>query len=77
MIHGNSNDTVTHDIDLCAPEGNAFALLGLAKNYANQLGLNWDTVGDEMRSSDYSHLVKTMNKYFPFINFYNGKRAGI
>ena len=40
-------------IDLTGPDGNAFALMGHAKNLANQLGMNYHTIIDEMTQGDY------------------------
>ncbi len=60
------------EIDLSGPEGNAFYLLGIATSLAKQLGVDKDSVLQEMKSGDYSNLVKTMDKYFgDFIIFYN------
>ena len=51
-------------IDLTGPDGNAFALLGYAKNFCKQIGLNWDVVREQMTSDDYEHLIQTFDKYF-------------
>jgi hypothetical protein len=51
-------------IDLTGPEGNAFVLLGYAKNYAKQLDLDVDTVLAEMKSGDYENLIETFDRYF-------------
>lgn len=51
-------------IDLTGPEGNAFVLLGYAKNYAKQLGLDVDSVLAEMKSGDYENLIETFDSYF-------------
>lgn len=51
-------------IDLTGPQGNAFYLLGTAKNLANQLGLNGAEIMEEMKSSDYENLIQTFDKYF-------------
>ena len=51
-------------IDLTGPDGNAFVLLGKAKEFAKQLELDGDKVIDEMTQSDYEHLVETFDKYF-------------
>ena len=51
-------------IDLTGPQGNAFYLLGTAKNLANQLGLNGVEIMEEMKSGDYDNLVNTFDKYF-------------
>ena len=51
-------------IDLTGPDGNAFALLGFAKNFANQLGLEFEKINDEMTSGDYENLIQVFDKYF-------------
>ena len=51
-------------IDLTGPDGNAFALLGYARGYANALGLDADQICNEMRESDYENLVAVFDKYF-------------
>ena len=51
-------------IDLTGPDGNAFALLGFAKNFANQLQLDFSKINAEMTSSDYENLLQVFDKYF-------------
>ena len=51
-------------IDLTGPEGNAFVLLGYAKQYAKQLKFDDKKIIDEMTSGDYEHLLETFDKYF-------------
>ena len=51
-------------IDLTGPDGNAYVLLGYAKSYAKQLGLDFDKIRDEMTSSDYENLIQVFDKYF-------------
>ena len=51
-------------IDLTGPDGNAFVLLGYAKNLASQLDLNYDIIRAEMTSSDYENLIQVFDKYF-------------
>ena len=59
-------------IDLTGPQGNAFYLLGTAKNLSNQLGLDSNKVMDEMKSGDYDNLVNTFDKYFgSIVTLYN------
>lgn len=54
-------------IDLTGPDGNAFALIGMAQRFARQLG--WDAakgqelVG-EMMSGDYEHLLEVFDREF-------------
>ena len=52
------------EIDLLGPEGNAFALLSIAKNLANKLGMDWDIIHKEMTSSDYEWLLQVMDYHF-------------
>ena len=58
--HENANLT----IDLTGPEGNAFALLGYAKRFANQLNLDFTAVSAEMTAGDYENLVEVFDGYF-------------
>tara|TARA_B100001113_G_C21064021_1_gene602520 strand:+ start:1048 stop:1269 length:222 start_codon:yes stop_codon:yes gene_type:complete len=51
-------------IDLTGPEGNAFVLLGYAKSYCQQLGLDFKSVSDSMTSGDYENLIKVFDGYF-------------
>ena len=51
-------------IDLTGPDGNAFALMGYARRYAKQLGLDFDQIQEEMMSGDYEDLVNTFDQYF-------------
>jgi len=51
-------------IDLTGPQGNAFFLLGTAKNLANQLDLDGNAIMEEMKSSDYENLINVFDKYF-------------
>jgi hypothetical protein len=54
-------------IDLDGPQGNAFALLGLAQNFGRQMRLPKEELSNiikEMQSSNYSNLVKTFDRYF-------------
>lgn len=59
------------DVDLSGPQGNAFYLLGLAKNLSNQLDIDSKVVLDEMRSSDYENLIQVFDRYFgKFVTLY-------
>lgn len=54
-------------IDLTGPDGNAFALIGLAQNLAKQLGYQPDRRGElttEMMSGDYENLLQVFDKHF-------------
>ena len=51
-------------IDLTGPDGNAFVLMGMAKRYANQLGLDADKIINDMSTGDYEHLVQVFDDAF-------------
>ena len=51
-------------IDITGPDGNAFALLGCARNFAKQLGWDATAITDEMKEGDYDHLLDTFEKHF-------------
>ena len=52
------------EIDISGPKGNAYYLLGTAKVFAKQLGLDAEAIEEEMRSSDYENLITVFDKYF-------------
>ena len=52
------------EIDLTGPQGNAFYLLGTAKNLAKQLGLDGNQIMEEMKSGDYENLLQVFDKNF-------------
>jgi len=51
-------------IDLTGPEGNAFVLLGYAKRFAKQIGLDGDAIVEEMKSGDYENLIEVFDNHF-------------
>jgi hypothetical protein len=51
-------------INISGPDGNAYVLLGYAKNFAKQLGLNYETIKSEMMSGDYDNLLNVFDRYF-------------
>jgi len=52
------------EIDLTGPDGNAYVLLGYAKNFAKQLGIQSDPILEDMTSGDYEHLLEVFEKHF-------------
>jgi hypothetical protein len=55
------------NIDLTGPDGNAFVLIGLAKNLSKQLKYDHDRIErivDEMTLSDYEGLLYTFDREF-------------
>lgn len=58
--------------NLNGEEGNAFVILGRARQCAlevgsDRLGVTWEEIEAEAKSSDYEHLLKTVKKYFEVI----------
>ena len=51
-------------IDLTGPDGNAFALLGYAKRFTKQLGLEFDEISKEMTSGNYENLLEVFDEHF-------------
>ena len=51
-------------IDLTGPDGNAFVLMGYAKSFAKQMGVDSKTIIDEMMSGDYENLLEVFDKNF-------------
>jgi alanine-alpha-ketoisovalerate/valine-pyruvate aminotransferase len=54
-------------IDLTGPQGNAFALMGMAQNFGRQLG--WDKAKtqdliNEMMDGDYENLIQVFDREF-------------
>lgn len=60
-------------IDLSGPDGNAFVIMGRAKGYAKQLGLDGEAIVAEMQESDYENLLNVFDKYFgEYVDLYRG-----
>ena len=57
-------------IDILGPKGNAFALMGEAKNIAEQIGLDKDEINEilaEMQEGDYHNLCNVFETHFGHI----------
>ena len=52
------------EIDLTGPDGNAFYILGVAKNLCKQVGVDFKPIMDEMMSGDYENLIEVFDKKF-------------
>ena len=61
MIEKTPTDKIVINID--GEKGNAFSLLGDAKNLAQQLGMNYHTILDEMTQGDYITLQTSNAEY--------------
>lgn len=64
MIREKQQQTGPIVIDLTGPDGNAFALMGYAKNFAKQLDLDFNQIRKEMTSGDYENLLEVFDNYF-------------
>ena len=62
MIRAKQERTGPIVVDLTGPDGNAFALMGLASRLAKQLGIESPTT--EMMSGDYENLLEVFDKNF-------------
>jgi hypothetical protein len=51
-------------IDLTGPQGNAYFLLGTAKNLAKQLDFNANEITNEMMSGNYENLIQVFDRHF-------------
>ena len=52
------------EIDISGPKGNAYYLIGTAKAFARQFGLDAEAIEEEMKSSDYENLITVFDKHF-------------
>jgi uncharacterized linocin/CFP29 family protein len=54
-------------VDLAGPKGNAYVLLSSVVSLGRQLGMDAEeieAIQEEMRSSNYKHLVETFDSHF-------------
>jgi hypothetical protein len=51
-------------LKLVGKNGNAFAILGRAKEVAEKNKMDWDTIKKEAMSGNYDNLLQTMMKYY-------------
>lgn len=59
------------EIDLTGPDGNAYYLLGTAMSLARQFDIDGESIVNEMRSSDYEHLLEVFEDNFgEFVTLY-------
>ena len=70
------------EIDLTGPEGNVFVLMGYAKRWAKDLGLDGNAIVEDlgldgnaivtdMKSSNYDHALEVLEEHFgEYVDFY-------
>ena len=51
-------------IDLSVPDGNAYALMGYARKWAKERGLDPQPILADMMAGDYMHLLGVMDREF-------------
>jgi hypothetical protein len=51
-------------IDITGPDGNAFVLMGYAKQFAKQLGIDHKPIIEKMMSGDYENLLEVFDNEF-------------
>ena len=52
------------EIDISGPKGNAYYLLGTARAFSKELGLDEEAIQEEMKSNDYENLITVFDKQF-------------
>jgi hypothetical protein len=62
------------EVDLTGPQGNAFYLLGLVRNFGRQLGWSSEEIikiTNEMMGGDYENLISVFDREFgSFVTLY-------
>ncbi len=59
------------EIDLTGPDGNAYAILALAKRLCKEFNIDSKPLIDKMMSGDYENLIQTFDKNFgSFVTLY-------
>tara|TARA_B100000925_G_scaffold276382_1_gene243462 strand:+ start:348 stop:566 length:219 start_codon:yes stop_codon:yes gene_type:complete len=59
------------EIDLTGPDGNAFAILGLAKRLCREFDIPFKPLMEKMTSGDYENLIKVFDdKFGSFVTMY-------
>ena len=52
------------EIDLSGPQGNAFVIMGIAKDLAKQTGKDSEDIHKRMTSGDYENLLQVLEDEF-------------
>ena len=59
------------EIDLTGPDGNAYAILGLAKRLCKEFDIPFKPQMEKMTSGDYENLIKVFDdKFGSFVTMY-------
>jgi hypothetical protein len=68
-----SKDTLKRgiEVDLTGPDGNAYAILALAKRLCREFDVPFKPLMDKMTSGDYENLIKVFDdKFGSFVTLY-------
>lgn len=52
------------ELYLTGVNGNAYAILAVARRVALANDMDWAAIEEEAKSGDYDHMLQTMMKYF-------------
>ena len=71
MIKSKETKSKGIEIDLTGPDGNAYAILGLAKRLCREFDIPFKPLMEKMTSGDYENLIKVFdNKFGSFVTMY-------
>jgi hypothetical protein len=61
------------EIDLDGPQGNAYTLLGIAKQLCAALDKDYEDVSKRMKAGNYNNLIQVFEEEFSdFVTMYKG-----
>ena len=64
ILEKNKQPDRKREIDLSGPEGNAMFLIGQARQWGKQMGLDVEKLTEEMMSGDYENLIDIFDREF-------------
>ena len=71
MIKSKETKSKGIEIDLTGPDGNAYAILGLAKRLCREFDIPFKPLMEKMTSGDYENLIKVFDdKFGSFVTLY-------
>jgi len=64
IVNKNNKKEKRIEIDLTGSQGNAYCVLGLAKDLSKKMGKNWEDIEKRMTSGNYENLLKVFELEF-------------
>jgi hypothetical protein len=59
------------EVDLTGSDGNAFALMGMAKGWSKQMNKDWENIQARMMEGNYENLLVVLEEEFGmYVTFY-------